>query len=198
MNPQKPRYLRPLVAAMVLLYLAIIGINTYMEYRAAPDLFRWWPYLANIPLLSIPLVLLFGSVYVLVNANYQRKESGQVDEKLAKFIHIAPRIAAGMIIFFISLFSLDMFGTGAPLLEQVGGFLMHNIPTFLLLGLLFFTWKRPYLGFYAFLLAALVFAAFFVRATFAVTNLIFFVFPLLMVALLFYADWKWIDPPQTT
>jgi hypothetical protein len=196
MDTHKPSKNRILLLVLIILYLAVIGFNSYMEWKAAPDSFEWWAMLLNIPILSIPLVLLFGSIYILVNAYQQRKSDGQVQQKLAKIIHVAPRIAAIMIAFFTGLFSLDVFGTGAPLLEQIGGFLMHSIPSFVMLGLLFFAWKRPAVGFYAFLAAAIIFTAFFVRGFYSLPNLVFFVFPLLMVALLFYADWKWLSPAQ--
>jgi len=60
--------------------------------------------------------------------------------------------------------------------------------------LLIFAWKRPVVGFVAFLAAGAVFAALFVRSIYALQNLILFVIPILLVAFLFYADWKWLKP----
>jgi len=66
-----------------------------------------------------------------------------------------------------------------------------------MLVLLVFAWKRPALGFVAFLAAAAVFAIFFVRDLYDLPNVLLFVLPLLLVAFLFYADWRWLrlQPP---
>ena len=97
-------------------------------------------------------------------------------------------------LFFVSLFSLDVFGTGAPPLEVLVGFLMHNLPSLLMLVLLIIAWKRPVVGFVAFLLAGAAFAVFFVRDIYALPNLLLFVLPILLIASLFYADWQWLEP----
>jgi hypothetical protein len=155
---------------------------------------EWWMMLLNIPILSIPLVLLYGSIYVLVIAWREHSTTGQVNPRLAKIIHWAPRVAAILIIVFISLFSLDVFEMQASPLELLGGFLIHNIPSIGMLVLLLFAWKRPVIGFVAFLAAAALFTIFFVRSIYALPNLLLFVFPILLVACLFYADWKWLEP----
>jgi len=103
-------------------------------------------------------------------------------------------VAAILIILFITLFSFDVFEMEASLLEKLGGFLMHNIPSIGMIVLLIFAWKRPVVGFVAFLAAAVLFAIFFVRSIFALSNLVLFVFPILLVAFLFYVDWKWLKP----
>jgi hypothetical protein len=80
-------------------------------------------------------------------------------------------------------------------LEAAGALLMHNIPSLMMIVLLIFAWKRPAIGFVVFLIAGIAFTAFFVRDFYALPNLLFFVFPILLIASLFYADWKWIKPP---
>src|SRR5690606_2427383 len=90
--------------------------------------------------------------------------------------------------------SLDVFGMEGTPLELLGGFLMHNIPSIAMLILLTFAWKRPAIGFVAFLVVAVQFTLKFVRDISSVPNLILFVFPMLLVAGLFYADWKWNQP----
>ncbi len=117
---------------------------------------------------------------------------GQVESHLAKFIHWAARAAVVVIGGFLSLFSLDVFELQASPLELLAGFLMHNLPTIALLVLLAFAWKRPAVGFVAFLIAGMLFAVFFVRDFYALPNLVLFVLPLLLIAALFYIDWKWL------
>ena len=139
-------------------------------------------------------MLLYGGIYVLVIAWREHATLGQVSAPLTKIIHWAPRVAAILIIFFISLFSLDVFEMKASPLELLVGFLMHNLPSIGLLVLLIFAWKRPVVGFVAFLVAAALFAVFIVRSIYALSNLLLFVIPILLVSCLFYADWKWLKP----
>ena len=151
--------------------------------------------LLNMLILSIPLILLYGSIYMVAAAWREHALSGQVEPRLAKIIHWAPRIAAILIIGFMSLFSLDVFETQAPPLELLGGFLIHNIPSIAMIVLLFFAWKRPVVGFVAFLIFGALFAIFFVRDFYALSNLLLFVLPILLIACLFYIDWKWLGVP---
>jgi hypothetical protein len=46
----------------------------------------------------------------------------------------------------------------------------------------------------AFLAAAVLFSFFFVRDSSSLPNLLLFVFPMLLIASLFYADWQWLKP----
>jgi len=195
MEPQKSQFNRILLLILAVLYLLTLTAFIYANWAAEPDFQQWWMLLLNIPILSIPLVLLYGSIYVLVIAWREHATLGQVNPRLAKIIHWAPRVAAILIILFASLFSFDVFEMEASPLELLGGFLMHNIPSIGMLVLLIFAWKRPLVGFVAFLVAAALFAIFFVRDIYALPNLLLFVFPILLVAFLFYADWKWLKPP---
>jgi uncharacterized membrane protein YidH (DUF202 family) len=76
----------------------------------------------------------------------------------------------------------------------LGAFLLHNLPSITMLVVLLLAWKRPVVGFVAFLVIAAGFLLFFVRDFYALTNLLLFVLPLLLIAFLFYADWRWQSP----
>ena len=193
MEPQKPYFNRNLFIVIAVLYIFTIAIFGYL--MALEQAFtRWWMIPVNLLIISIPLILIYGSIYVLLRGWHERSTVGEVGPRLTKIIHWAPRAAAIMIIFFISLFSLDVFGTGAPLLEVLGAFLMHNIPSMIMIIFLVFAWRRPVVGFVVFLIAGIAFAIFFVRDLYALPNLLLFVFPILLIASLFYADWKWLNP----
>jgi hypothetical protein len=114
--------------------------------------------------------------------------------RFAKALHWAPRIATILIIFFISLFSLDVFENQGSPLEILGGFIIHNIPSIVLTILLLFAWKHPVVGFVGFLVAAMLAAIFFAGNGIEILNMIMFVFPLLLIGCSFYADWKWKNP----
>ena len=112
---------------------------------------------------------------------------------MAKVIHWAPRIAAIVIIFFVSLFSLDVFEMqGAPL-ELLGAFIMHSLPSIGLILVLVFAWRWPRIGYIAFLLAGLYFLRFVIPGQ-DWGNLLLFSMPLLLISGLFYADWRWHKP----
>jgi len=194
MEPQKSKFNRTLLIILIVLFVLSIAAFSYANWAAEPDFSLWWTWLLNIPILSIPFVLIYGSVYLLIIAWREHTSLGQVNPRLARVIRWAPRSAAILIIFFFSLFSLDVFEIEATFIELLGGFLIHNIPSIGMIVLLILAWKRPAFGFVAFLATAVLFAFFFVRDIYALPNLVLFVLPMLQIAFLFYADWKWLPP----
>jgi hypothetical protein len=194
METQTPYFNRNLLIILVALFVLTIAAAGYFIWVVERGFTQWWMMLINILILSIPLMLLYGPVYVLIRGWHERSTSGVISPRLAKIIHWAPRVAAILIIFFLTLFSLDVFEMDASPLELLGGFLMHSIPSIGMIVLLIFAWKRPVVGFVAFLIAAAAFAFFFVRDIYSLPNLLFFVLPILLIASLFYADWQWLKP----
>jgi hypothetical protein len=197
MDPETSHFNRNLLIVLVLLFLVTHAVIVFPALASDPGEPEWWMVLTNMLLISIPLTLLYGSIYVLASAWREHHQTGQVGLRLAKIIHWVPRIASILIIGFIGMFSLDVFEIEASPLELLGGFLIHNIPAIAMILVLAFAWKRPVLGFAGFLIVAVLFAAFFVRDMFAVLNLLLFALPMLMIALLFYVDWKWLGAPLT-
>ena len=63
-----------------------------------------------------------------------------------KIYHWLPRIICILAILFISLFALDAFQPNLSIWEQIGAFLMHLIPSFILTVLLVIAWKSEYIG----------------------------------------------------
>lgn len=193
MDAQKSRFNRTLLIVLIVLFVLTIAAFSYVNWAADPEFMQWWRTLLNIPILAIPLGLLYGSFYVLVLGWREHATSKQINPRLSRLIHWAPRSAAILIIFFVSLFSLDVFEMEATPIEYLVGLLIHNIPSIGMLMLLIFAWKRPVVGFVAFLVAAMIFVFFFVRDISSLPNLILFVLPILLIAALFYADWRWIN-----
>ena len=72
-----------------------------------------------------------------------------------------PRILTMVFILFLSIFSLDVFSGESTILEMIGGFLIHNIPSFLLIAILVVSWKRPLIGGIVFLVFSAAFTVFF-------------------------------------
>lgn len=57
-----------------------------------------------------------------------------------------PRVLCIMAILFVSMFALDAFAPGLTFMEQVRDFLIHLIPTYILIVALLIAWKWEKLG----------------------------------------------------
>ena len=65
-----------------------------------------------------------------------------------------PRILVILAILFLMLFSLDEFNGNYSILRMLEGFLIHNIPAFILLGILILAWTKELAGGILFIIAA--------------------------------------------
>jgi len=63
-----------------------------------------------------------------------------------RLLHWAPRCLCILAILFVSMFALDSFAPGLSIWQQLGAFLIHLIPSFVLLALLLIAWKREFAG----------------------------------------------------
>jgi hypothetical protein len=103
--------------------------------------------------------------------------------KTDKLIWI-PRVLAIVFIVFLMLFSVDTFSGDAPFLKKLGGFLIHSIPSLVLLLVLLIFWKKPLISGSLFILFGVAFALYFntfrVLSTFLLTTS-----PFLLVGIIF-------------
>ncbi|MCX6097136.1 MAG: hypothetical protein NTZ77_01430 [Caldiserica bacterium] len=107
-----------------------------------------------------------------------RPRAGVVLVRIARILMIA-------FILFLTMFSLDVFEIEATLLEQLGGFVMHSIPSLVLVAVLLVSWRNPLLGGILTLASA---AALVLRFRIqAITELATLVLPLITVGTLFIA-----------
>ena len=74
-----------------------------------------------------------------------------------KILHWVPRMLGIAAILFISVFALDSFSPNLTIWQQIGAFLIHLIPSFVLLLILIVAWKRELIGGILFTLIGLVF-----------------------------------------
>jgi hypothetical protein len=58
---------------------------------------------------------------------------------------------------FISIFAMDVFSEGYSFWKTVAALLMHLIPTFLVILVLIFSWKREWIGGLAFLILGILY-----------------------------------------
>ena len=63
-----------------------------------------------------------------------------------KIFHWLPRIICILAILFISLFAADAFTPELTIWQQLGAFIIHLIPSFILLAILTIAWKWEYIG----------------------------------------------------
>lgn len=77
--------------------------------------------------------------------------------KISRFLYWTPRVASILLILFLSLFSLDVFESASNFGEILIGLLMHNIPSLILLIILYFSWRHELVGTIAFTLAGVIY-----------------------------------------
>ena len=75
-----------------------------------------------------------------------------------RIIYWFPRVLCILAILFISLFALDSFSPERTIWEQLGEFLIHLIPSFVLLAFLLVAWKWELVGGIIFMLIGLGFS----------------------------------------
>lgn len=80
-----------------------------------------------------------------------------------EFLRWSPRVIAIVYAVFISLFSLDAWGTGAGFWEELAAFIVHLMPTYFVLAALVIAWHRPRVGGVLFIILATVFGVVFGR-----------------------------------
>ena len=78
----------------------------------------------------------------------------------SKILHWVPRVLCILAILFVGMFSLDEFDSRLPLGQQILGFIMHNIPVFVLIIILAVAWKWELIGGIVLILFSLAVAPF--------------------------------------
>lgn len=95
-----------------------------------------------------------------------------------------PRIFSLVFVLFFGLFALDVFESDASWWQQVGGFIIHQVPSVLLLLMLIVTWKHPFWTGIIFILLAIVFTVFF-RTYDSFLSFLMISIPVFLAAVLF-------------
>jgi prolipoprotein diacylglyceryltransferase len=79
-------------------------------------------------------------------------------KKSIQFIYWTPRILGILMILFLSMFALDSFAPNLSLWQQIGAFLIHLIPSYILVAALAVAWKWEKLGGWLFTVIGVVFS----------------------------------------
>jgi hypothetical protein len=77
-----------------------------------------------------------------------------------KVLQWIPRILCILAILFISLFALDAFSSERTFWENIAAFLMHLIPSFVLLAILIVAWKWGKVGGIILIIVGIIFCIF--------------------------------------
>lgn len=99
----------------------------------------------------------------------------------------APRLLAVAISLFLSVFALDAFDGSVPFAEALPDFLLHLIPTAILLGVIVLAWRREWIGAVAFSGLAVAYA---IPAYAHLSWMVTISGPLLIVGALYAWSWR--------
>ena len=106
-----------------------------------------------------------------------------------QILYWTPRILGILFAAFLTLFSFDVFGGEESFWEQILGFLIHNIPVYLVVIVLVIAWKREWVGGIAFLLLAVLFIVL-TRLRMGWESYLGISGPLVIISILFFLNWK--------
>lgn len=141
--------------------------------------------------LGIPLAALFISAGVLWEA-WLRHRRGGLGRRMRKLLFFAPRIAGILVAVFTGLFALDVFDMPGSTGERLLAFIIHAAPAIVMIGLLALAWRWEWVGALAFGAAAIYMLRSVSGDWFsALGNLLLFVLPAALVAILFWLNWRW-------
>ena len=105
----------------------------------------------------------------------------------ARLLLWSPRVLGVLMAFFLSLFALDAFSEGKPLVQAVGDFVIHLAPAAVLAAIVALSWRWEWVGALTFVALAVAYAA-------SVTSHIDWIFvisgPLLLVGVLYFCSWR--------
>ncbi len=99
----------------------------------------------------------------------------------------APRVLGVGMALFLSVFALDAFGEGG-ILRNVAAFLLHLIPSFVVLAVLIAAWRREFVGAAGFIALALIYVVM-TWGRFPLSVYLVIAGPLALTGVLFFASW---------
>lgn len=118
-------------------------------------------------------------------------------KKTIKILHWTPRLLCIIAILFISLFALDAFGHDKGFWTELGDFIIHLVPSFILLIILVIAWKWELIGGIIFTLIGVIMTPVIYSHNYAMnqdvgtslTVIAFITLPFIIVGFLFIASY---------
>jgi hypothetical protein len=87
------------------------------------------------------------------------------------------------------MFALDSFDGDKTVIAQIGEFLIHLIPGFVLIVLLYFSWRHEIIGVIAFLILAITYIIM-AWGKFPVSTYFIISGPMVVISILFLINWR--------
>ncbi len=114
----------------------------------------------------------------------------------SKIFYWLPRGLCIAAILLISMFALDSFSPDLTIWQQIGAFLIHLIPSFILAALLALAWKWEFLGGILFLIIGIVFTPIIFQHNYRMNHsvwtslyiILLITVPFILVGILFLTD----------
>lgn len=111
--------------------------------------------------------------------------------------HWLPRVLCILAIGFISIFAADAFAPGLTIWQQLADFIMHLIPSFILLAILLLAWKKELIGGIVFIIIGIVFTPFIYNHNYNMNNsvstsigiVLMITFPFIVTGVLFIVSY---------
>lgn len=107
-------------------------------------------------------------------------------------LYWTPRVLSIIFVFFLSLFSLDVFSLNLGLWQTAVALFMHNIPTLVLTAILVISWKYEIVGGIAFISAGLLYILLIMQNQFEwymLSWIIIITSPAFLIGALFLINW---------
>lgn len=107
--------------------------------------------------------------------------------RLRQLIFWLPRVLGAFYAAFIGVFALDVWDMAGSFWYKLGGFLIHLVPTYILVAVLVVAWLKPKVGGIFYLVLAVLFSVYFhwQALTFVMLGL-----PMVAIGILFLLDWR--------
>ena len=112
-----------------------------------------------------------------------------MEESVKRLLFWTPRILCIAFAVFVSLFALDVFGEGYKFFETVLLFLIHLIPTGILLIALVVSWRCEWIGAIAFTALGVLYIVMFWDREFSWSVYVMMSGPLFLLGILFLINW---------
>jgi hypothetical protein len=120
------------------------------------------------------------------------------EDQNGKILYWTPRVISILFIFFLALFSLDVFEPGMSAGKIMLGLLMHNIPSIIMAVLLVIAWKKEIVGAVGYFGAGLLYNGIVIfnivnsglQWYLAISWSLIIAGPLFIIGILFLINWK--------
>lgn len=112
-----------------------------------------------------------------------------MEESVKRFLFWTPRIFCIAFAVFVSLLALDVFGEGYSFFETILAFLIHLIPTGIILIALVVSWRWEWMGAIAFTALGVLYIVIFWDREFSWSIYVMMSGPLFLLGVLFLVNW---------